>query len=57
MKNFLRLDYWPRPERSGMFAVLSAYAMLCGWGFALVPHDFGGDGFSREVFGINFILA
>jgi len=33
-----------------MIAVLSAYAILWGWGYSLVPHDWGGDGFSLTCY-------
>lgn len=38
-----------RPERSGVLANLVVYAILWGWGYALVPHDFV-DGFSLKCY-------
>lgn len=39
-----------RPERSGVLANLIVYALLWGWGYALVPHDWSGDGFSLKCY-------
>ena len=41
MIDWLRLDKWPRPERSGAYSVLIVYALMYFWGFALVPHEWG----------------
>jgi hypothetical protein len=37
----LRIDKWPRPERSGVIAVLLVYSLLCGLGELRAYH---GDG-------------
>lgn len=38
--DFLRIDKWQRPERSGALAICAVYMVLC---FAAIPFEYKGD--------------
>lgn len=41
---------YERPHRSGVLAVITAYAVLWAWGYALVPHIWGDGPFSLTCY-------